>query len=398
MAEARASTAQVYHTDELMQRPARRTDYLREKQAMQDLAAQMADNPEEVLPHFVDLAMELTAGVAAGLGLYEKDPMPGIFRWRYLRGGLAPFEGITMPRDFSPCGVTLDEKRPVLARHPELVYDWLADAKIVVPEVMLVPVYVGGQEPLGALWIVADQAGHFDCGHARVITELASFVGIALRIHQTEQRLHAALEEQELLTREMSHRLKNVFALTEGLLRISARAVNSKDELVSVLSGRIQALASAHALVRRNFSEVGAAPRATGLEAVIRAVMQPHDQMDRGISRFTIMGADMHCGEHAMNGIALIFHELATNAAKYGALKTPQGRIDIDWQEKSGNVLLGWTEQGGPRLADGPDRIGFGTKLLQDTVTRQFGGALHHEWRPEGLALAITLPVSALNR
>lgn len=398
MAQARADTSQVYHTDELMQRPAQRTDYLREKQAMQDLAAQMADHPEEVLPHFVDLAMELTGGVAAGISLYEKDPMPGIFRWRYLRGALAPFEGATSPRDFSPCGITLDEKRPVLSRHPELVYDWISEADMVLPEVLLVPLYVGGQEPLGTLWIVADRAGHFDSGHARLITELASFAGVALRMHQTEQRLQAALEEQELLTREMSHRLKNVFALAEGLLRISARAATSKEELVSVMSGRVQALASAHALVRRNFSEVGAAPRASGLEEVIRAVMQPHDQADRGISRFTLMGADMHCGEHALNGIALIFHELATNAAKYGALKTPQGHIDIDWQEKGGNVLIGWHEQGGPKLADGPDSTGFGTKLLQDTVTRQFGGTITHEWKPEGLALAIALPVSALNR
>ena len=88
MAKARASTTHVYCTDELMQRPARSTDYLREKRAMQDLAAQMADSPEGVLPHFVDLAMELTGGVAAGLSLYEKDPMPGVFRWREAEAAL----------------------------------------------------------------------------------------------------------------------------------------------------------------------------------------------------------------------------------------------------------------------------------------------------------------------
>ena len=398
MAQARANTSQVYYTGELMQRPARRTDYLREKQAMQDLAAEMADRPEGVLPHFVDLAMELTGGVAAGLSLYEKDPMPGVFRWRYLRGVLAQFEGATTPRDFSPCGVTLDEKRPVLARNPELVYDWISDADIVVPEVMLVPLYVGGLEPLGTLWIVADKAGHFDSGHAREITELASFVGIALRIHRTEQSLQAALEEQELLTREMGHRLKNVFALTEGLLRISARAAQTKEELVRVMSGRIQALASAHAMVRRDFNEVGLASRASGLDAVIRAMMRPHDQLDRGVSRFTITGPDMHCGEHALNGIALVFHELATNAAKYGALKTAQGHVSIDWRDEGDTVALSWIERGGPRLTDGPDRTGFGTKLLADTVTRQFGGTISHEWKPEGLVLAMTLPVAALKR
>jgi two-component sensor histidine kinase len=396
MAEARANRSHIFYTDALMQRPARRTDYLREKQAMQDLAAQMADHPEKVLPRFVDLAMELTGGVAAGLSLYEKDPMPGVFRWRYLRGSLAQFEGATTPRDFSSCGITLDEKRPILSRNAELVYD--GGAKMVVPEVMLVPLTISGQELLGTLWIVADEAGHFDSGHVRLIAELASFVGIALRIHRTEQSLHAALEEQELLTREMGHRLKNVFALTEGLLRISARAAQTKEELVRVMSGRIQALASAHALVRRDFNEVGPASRASSLEAVIRAVMQPHDQLDRGVSRFTIMGADMLCSEHALNGVALVFHELATNAAKYGALKTPQGRIDIGWKLEGDRIALSWIERGGPRLTDGPDRTGFGTKLLQDTVTRQFGGAISQDWKPEGLVLAITLPAAALKR
>ena len=122
MAEARADTSRVYHTDELMRRPARGTDYLREKQAMQDLAAQMADRPEGVLPHFVDLAMELTGGVAAGLSLYEKDPMPGIFLWRYLRGSLAPLlhafplkgaSVLVMPRSQPHTGRPVNVRLPV---------------------------------------------------------------------------------------------------------------------------------------------------------------------------------------------------------------------------------------------------------------------------------------------
>src|SRR3984885_7322750 len=149
------SVAAVFITDELARRKPRKTDYLREKLALQDLAARMADQPEEILPRFVDLGMEMTGGVSAGLSLYEENPAPGVFRWQYLRGALAPFNGATTPRDFSPCGITLDHNAPVLSLHPERVYNWIADAKIVVPEVLLVPLYLGGKVPLGTLWIVS---------------------------------------------------------------------------------------------------------------------------------------------------------------------------------------------------------------------------------------------------
>ena len=138
----------------------------------------------------------MTDGVSAGLSLYEENPAPGVFRWQYLRGVLAPFDGATTPRDFSPCGITLDRNGPVLSLHPERVYDWIADANIVVPEVLLVPLYLGGKVPLGTLWIVSDREGHFDSGHARAMTELATFVGIALRMVRSEQRLNQALEAQ----------------------------------------------------------------------------------------------------------------------------------------------------------------------------------------------------------
>jgi hypothetical protein len=85
----------------------------------------MADHPQEVLPRFVDLAMEMTGGISAGLSLYEEKPSPGVFRWQYLRGVLSPFNGATTPRNFSPCGVTLDQNAPVLSSYSERVYDWM---------------------------------------------------------------------------------------------------------------------------------------------------------------------------------------------------------------------------------------------------------------------------------
>ena len=83
------AVADVFITDELSKRAPTNTDYLQEKLALQEMAAHMADRPAEVLPRFVDLAMGMTGGVAAGLSLYEPEPAPGVFRWQFLRGTLS---------------------------------------------------------------------------------------------------------------------------------------------------------------------------------------------------------------------------------------------------------------------------------------------------------------------
>lgn len=386
----------LYITNELERRPAKAVDHLQEKLALQDLAARMIDHPEEVLPRFVDLAMELTDGVAAGLSLYEENPAPGVFRWRYLRGTLAPFENATTPRNFSPCGITLDENRPVLSCHPERFYDWISDASIVVPEVLLVPLYLGGTEPLGTLWIVSDTEGHFDSGHTQIATELASFAGIALRMVRSEQRLTKALEEQETLAREMGHRIKNLFAIAEGMVRITARNVESKEEMAQTLTGRFHALASAHGLVRRSFS-TGQDTRITDLATLLRAIVEPHERLKRGTgSKFSISGPVISCGEHAINGIALVFHELATNAAKYGSLNCDDGQVAVAWDKVADDLVFRWVEKGGPEIAAAPQISGFGSKLLRDTVVRQFGGQFDHDWHPSGLAVTVSLPVKNL--
>lgn len=388
--------ADVFITEELYRRAPKKTDYLQEKLALQDLAARMGDQPEEVLPRFVDLAMEMTGGVSAGLSLYEPEPAPGVFRWTYLRGLLEPFNGATTPREFSPCGITLDLNSPVLSLHPERVYDWIADANIIVPEVLLVPLYLGGIAPLGTLWIVSEREGYFDSGHARAMTELASFVGTALRVVRSEKRLNHALDAQEMLTREMSHRVNNLFVVAEGMIRISLRASATKEELAENLSDRLHAFARAHALVRASFSQDGVVPIGSEITDMIRTIIQPHEAANGG-PRFSIEGPPIRCGEQASNSIALIFHELTTNAVKYGALTREEGHIAVNWRRDGENLAIRWTERGGPRIETPPDTLNFGTTLVEKTVTQRLNGTLNYEWLPEGMRAAITIPTEALS-
>jgi two-component sensor histidine kinase len=390
-----APPREIFITDELSARPAKRTDYRREKLALQDLTSRLIGTPEDVLPRFVELAMELTEGISAGFSLYEPEPAPGIFRWRHLHGSLAAFENATTPRNFSPCGVTLDQNRPVLARHAETFYSWISDAHIVVPEVLLVPLLVGDNEPLGTLWIVSDEDGHFDSGDVRVASELAAFAGIAMHIMRARKKLEQALEEQETLTREMGHRVKNLFSVAEGMVRMTARGSATKEEMAATLVGRFHSLANAHGLVRRSFAQ-SQETRLTDLAALVAAIVQPHERTRGAIPRFAIEGPAIQCSEHSINGVAMMFHELTTNAAKYGALTDDEGKVSIRWSKTGDHLDFQWLERGGPKISAAPKSTGFGSKLLQDMVARQFHGTFQHQWNPEGLEVRISLPVASL--
>jgi two-component sensor histidine kinase len=385
--------ADVVITDELDQRPAPETNPSGIKQAILELAARMAEGPEKVLPRFVDLAMEMTGSVAAGISIAE----PPVFRWAFLRGSLAAFEGATTPRNFSPCGVTLDSDSPVLCRHAERYYSWISDVQIVVPEVLLVPLH-RGKEQLGTLWNVASRVGHFHRGHVAAVTELGAFVSTALQMHQTEQRLRDALVEQQVLAREMSHRLKNVFSLVDGMIQLSARKAGSAEALAAALSGRVRALAAAHGLIRRSFTDETEALRVSELKPLLHAVLQPHEAMPGQPSRFSLRGPPVPLGEHATNGTALVFHELATNAMKYGALGKEAGSVEIGWHVKDDKLELAWRERGGPLVAGASSAQGFGTRLVRETIETALGGSLEYRWNPEGLSVSLTLPSERLSR
>ena len=388
---------EVYITDELYLRPAKQPNYLREKQALQELASRIAHEPAAVLPKFVELAMELTGGVSAGLSLYEPDPAPGIFRWTHLYGSLARFNGATTPRNNSPCGVTLDRCAPTVTRHSERAYDWIAEVNVALPEVLLVPLFVGGKT-LGTLWIVADEISFFDREDVRLATELATFVGIALQMTRAEQALQQALEEQLTLTGEMGHRVKNLFALVDSMIRMAAKDGQTKEEYAKSLSARVHALASANSLVRRTFSDAIGAPDSTQLEDLIRVIVLPYESEEGAAQRFTIRGPDILCREQATNGIALIMHELATNAAKYGALSGDQGRVSIDWRIDGDSLLLDWWEQGGPHVTGTPTAKGFGSKLVETMATQQFRGRLERDWAASGLRASLVMALNTIAR
>jgi two-component sensor histidine kinase len=345
----------------------------------------MSDEPAQVLPRLVQLGMEICGASSAGVSILE--PETNQFRWFGLKGVLSVFEGAKTPRNHSPCGLCLDLEGPILLDRPERAFDWIRDANISVPEVLLVPLYKKGLNAMGTLWLVSDQPGHFNRGHARVLTELSTFAAIALRMIQSDEQLHGALHQQEVLTREMSHRVKNLFTLMASMIRMTRRGAQSADDLADKLSGRVAALAEANALVRRQFAEN--APQATDFGAIVDRILKPY-----GHTRSMTSSPTVAVGEKATNSLALIFHELATNAAKYGALSSDKGSIAVDWTTDGKDIRLSWKEAGGP-VTKAPIETGFGSRLIQSTV-EGVGGTIEYEWKPDGVRAQFRLPVTAL--
>jgi PAS domain S-box-containing protein len=201
--------------------------------------------------------------------------------------------------------------------------------------------------------------------------------------------LRRARDRQHLLLREMSHRVKNLFALSGSIVGLSARSAKSPQELAESTRARLAALARAHALTfSHGFGQ--AAPEPTTLQSLVRTIVAPFDEA--GQPRIVPSGIDAGISGSAVTSIALLFHEFATNAAKYGALSAPAGHIEIVCTEANGEFALTWRERGGARLDNPAMSEGFGTMLARATVKDQLRGAISREWEPEGLTIRLSVP------
>lgn len=204
-----------------------------------------------------------------------------------------------------------------------------------------------------------------------------------------------ALEEAEkLLTRELNHRVKNLFAIANGMVSMTARTAKDPKDMATALRGRLSALSRAHELVQpASATDIGSG-HDVDFARLIEAVLEPYRQSCQ--NRIVIEGPSVTVGSNTTTSLALVLHELATNAAKYGCLSCTEGELVIRWILQGENVDLLWTESGGPNIESPPIFEGFGSQLSQRSIAGQLGGTLEREWRPEGLRVHMILPLSRL--
>jgi PAS domain S-box-containing protein len=218
-------------------------------------------------------------------------------------------------------------------------------------------------------------------------------IGASKCARDISQRKEAE-RRQHLLLREMNHRIKNLFTLAGGLITLSARSAATPKDLAEAVRGRLAALARAHDLTLCDLADRKEGPdRAIALPTLIHTIVAPY--LSEGHASISLNGPEVPISGKAVTDISLLLHEFATNAAKYGALSSQSGHVDVNWSACDGELLLTWQEHGGPPVNGQPEREGFGSLLARLTLS-QFGGKMCHDWNPRGVTINFSAPLERL--
>ncbi len=298
----------------------------------------------------------------------------------------------------SPAGYALRMEVPVISNHLE------HEQRFRTPDVLIrhgvrrainVPVRAR-RRPIGVLEVDSPVAGRFTRSDTAFLDGLGLMISAAIERLEALEALRDARAREHLLIGEMRHRVRNIFALMQGIVSMSVRqARRSGEGVVDLIVGRLGALAAA---TETGLPRVAADDTADGQAAdgkrhdlldLTRRVLAPY--ADR------IVIADVEglpsLTDRFQTVVALLLHELATNAVKHGALAGPEGRVDVRWSAKDGPISLEWRESG---TATAPDQHGaavsggFGTGMI-DTLLTSAGGTIRRDMRPDGLHVVATV-------
>ncbi|MET3665642.1 two-component sensor histidine kinase [Caulobacter sp. 1776] len=218
--------------------------------------------------------------------------------------------------------------------------------------------------------------------HLQEIAEVRGSLRAAadiLRAREDEAR--QAAERQQLMINELNHRVKNTLVVVQSLARHSLRAENDRggENGLEQFNDRLHALASAHDLLTRRSWE------AADLGELLTEALEPYGE------QVTLEGPPLPLAPNAAVALAMIFHELATNASKYGALSIETGRVAVTWSlDGRTRLVIAWRERGGP-LVSPPKRTGFGSRLIAASLKGELAGSSQFDYAPEGLSCVLTI-------
>jgi two-component sensor histidine kinase len=229
------------------------------------------------------------------------------------------------------------------------------------------------------VWLEKTSKAEFDASG-----RLVGFKGVIRDITRRKQ----AEKRQDLLSAELDHRVKNVLARVGAVVRHTRRHRATIDEFVQALDGRIQSIAAAHALLSQSrWSDVG-------LSDLIRHQLAPYTTE----ANTTISGPEVMLTSAETQAVAMVIHELVTNAAKHGTLSSPNGRVSVRWERTGADaaaiLTIIWHELGGPPVA-APVRPGYGSNLIRDLIPHELGGTVDLVFAGDGLCCKIEIPLRA---
>ncbi|WP_053080588.1 sensor histidine kinase [Methylobacterium variabile] len=219
---------------------------------------------------------------------------------------------------------------------------------------------------------------------AQAISHALTAAAHALQRQEEERR--AADARQDLLIHELNHRVKNTLATVQSMARQTARSAASLEDFTGSFEARLLAMSQTHNVLTANHWE------GAGLRGILAAELEPY--AGGRADRISLDGPPVSLTPSVALPLGMAIHELATNAAKYGALSAAGGQVRVEWQVGAGTLRLRWRESGGPAGAP-PARTGFGPRLIRASLERELAGEVRLDFSAGGLACLIAVPLAA---
>jgi PAS domain S-box-containing protein len=217
------------------------------------------------------------------------------------------------------------------------------------------------------------------------VSLLPSSPGQAVVLVEDISKHREAELRRQLMVREVEHRARNMLAIVQSSVRMSARTGLDGRALAAAIEGRISALGRVQSLL------TASGWLDADLETLVHNEFAAFQGSDAAAPRHVLQGPSLRLPAHVAQSLSMVIHELLTNAVKYGALASPQGRVTVRWSVIEGTPTLHftWMEEGASKPVQAPTRPGFGTTLIDTIVQQQMGGSIERRWEPGGLACEI---------
>ncbi|HEX2556393.1 MAG TPA: HWE histidine kinase domain-containing protein [Microvirga sp.] len=247
--------------------------------------------------------------------------------------------------------------------------------------------------PLGTVCVLDYEVRELTAAQADTLKALARQVMTLLELRRSLAAHAASEERQNLLIRELHHRVRNTLATVQGMLGATARSTSSADEFYRSFTARIESLARTHAII------TGADGQVVLLRDLLWSELEAFT--DPNHQRVKLEGPDIQLPSAVAVPFGMAFHELTINAVKFGALSAAHGHVEVRWGIHSDagveTLHIDWLEQGGPRLKE-PTHRGLGSRLVKRVLTTQAGAEVKTEYHPDGLRFTVDAPMSSITQ
>lgn len=350
------------------------------------------------MDRLVELSLTLCEGESGGISLFEEQEGEPVFRWHALKGRFAPFTGTTIPRHFSPCGVVVDRLKPILVKEPERLYPYLALENAPIAEGLWAPLVGLGGIAVGTLWIMThDSDRHFTQDDCDTLLRLAAFGSVGLALNQVSILKDDLAARQDLMLREVNHRVSNSLQLANSMLRLQERAAvgaEAKQELGKA-ADRIVSIGLIHTRLYR-----AGDLNAIKLGVYLRDLCTDLTASGNGRPEVGAFDVEVEVPEtlalppDLVTKLGLIVNELVTNSFKHAA-GSSHCRIGVT---QSADTLTMNISDDGPGLPVGfqPQRQkGLGMRMVLSLVD-QLDGDLIAEPSTQGARFIISVPRTAV--